>query len=100
MNDRVHKLPGQSRWDNIVLRYGVTSDVSLMEWRGEILTDDFDQGSRRKGSIVVKNNQMEVVRRYNTSSMPGRCLGKARVCPHRVLNWLSSQWSSPTTEFT
>ena len=65
MNDRVHKLPGQSRWDNIVLRYGVTSDVSLMEWRGEILTDDFDQGSRRKGSIVVKNNQMEVVRRYN-----------------------------------
>ena len=65
MNDRVHKLPGQSRWDNIVLRYGVTSDVSLMEWRGEILTDDFGRNSRRKGSIVVKNNQMEVVRRYN-----------------------------------
>jgi phage tail-like protein len=65
MNDRVHKLPGQSRWDNIVLRYGVTNDVSLMEWRGEILMDDFGRESRRKGSIVVKNNQMEVVRRYN-----------------------------------
>ena len=65
MNDRVHKLPGQSRWDNIVLRYGVTNDVSLMEWRGEILSDDFGSSCRRKGSIVVKNNQMEVVRRYN-----------------------------------
>lgn len=65
MNHRVHKLPGQSRWENIVLRYGVTNDVSLMAWRGEVLSDDFGQGNRRNGSIVVKNNQMEVVRRYN-----------------------------------
>ncbi len=65
MNHRVHKLPGQSRWENITLRYGVTSDTTLLEWRGEILNDEFDAGSRRNGSIVVKNNQMEVVRRYN-----------------------------------
>ncbi len=65
MNHRVHKLPGQSRWDNIVLRYGVTNDVSVMQWRGEVLSDDFGSGNRKSGSIVVKNNQMEVVRRYN-----------------------------------
>lgn len=65
MNHSVHKLPGQSRWDNIQLRYGVTSDVALIKWRGEILQDDFGEGSRRNGSIVLKNNSMEVVRRYN-----------------------------------
>lgn len=65
MNHRVHKLPGQSRWENVVLRYGVTNDVSLMSWRGEILSDEFGKGSRRNGSIVVKNNQMETVRRYS-----------------------------------
>jgi phage tail-like protein len=65
MNHRVHKLPGQSRWENLQLRYGVTGDVSLLKWRNEILNDEFDFGKRRKGSIVVKNNQMEVVRRYN-----------------------------------
>ncbi|MEL6344072.1 MAG: phage tail protein [Myxococcota bacterium] len=65
MNDRVHKLPGQSKWENITLRYGVTSDTSLLGWRGEILNDDFGGDARRNGSIVVKNNQMEVVRRYN-----------------------------------
>ncbi|MCB9776965.1 MAG: phage tail protein [Alphaproteobacteria bacterium] len=65
MNHRVHKLPGQSRWENLVLRYGVTNDISLMKWRGEILDDSFGKGSRRNGSIVVKNNQMETVRRYN-----------------------------------
>jgi phage tail-like protein len=64
MNHRVHKLPGQSRWENLQLRYGVTGDVSLLKWRSEILSDDFAAKKRRRGSIVVKNNQMEVVRRY------------------------------------
>ncbi|MFZ5475681.1 MAG: phage tail protein [Myxococcota bacterium] len=63
VNHTVHKLPGQTRWDNIVLRAGVTSDTSLMAWRDEILQDDF--GNRRNGSIVMKTLQMEEVRRYN-----------------------------------
>jgi phage tail-like protein len=65
MNHRVHKLPGQSRWDNLQLRYGVTRDVSLLKWRDEILQDRWGADKRRNGSIVVKNNQMNVVRRYN-----------------------------------
>lgn len=65
MNHRVHKLPGQSRWDNIQLRYGVTSDASLLQWRDEILQDEFGGKSRRNGSIIIKNNSMQPVRRYN-----------------------------------
>ena len=63
MNDRVHKLPGQSRWGNITLRYGVTSDTSLLQWRNEVLVDDF--AKRRNGSIVMKTLEMKEVRRYN-----------------------------------
>lgn len=63
MNHRVHKLPGQSRWENITLRYGVTSDTSLLSWRNEILDDGFK--ARRNGAIIVKNNAMEEVRRYS-----------------------------------
>jgi len=65
MNHRVHKLPGQSAWDNLQLRYGVTGDVSLLGWRGDVIDDNFGQDMRKNGAIVVKNNQMEVVRRYN-----------------------------------
>jgi phage tail-like protein len=65
MNDRVHKIPGQSKWENITLRYGVTSDTSLLGWRNEILQDQFQEDKRRNGSIVLKDNQMQVVRRYN-----------------------------------
>ena len=39
MNFRVHKLPGQSRWENVTLRYGVTTDTTLLQWRDEILQD-------------------------------------------------------------
>lgn len=68
MNHRVHKLPGQSRWENITLRYGVTGDATMLQWRGDILQDKFKADSRRNGAIVVKNNNMQVVRRYNFKS--------------------------------
>ncbi len=63
MNHRVHKLPGQSRWENITLRYGVTSDTTLLSWRNEILQDEYSL--RRNGSVVMKTLQLEEVRRYN-----------------------------------
>lgn len=65
MNHRVHKLPGQSKWENLQLRYGVTGDVSLLGWRGDVIGDNFGQDMRKNGAIVVKDNQMQVVRRYN-----------------------------------
>ena len=63
MNHRVHKLPGQSRWENLVLRYGVTGDTGLLEWRQELLEDGFSK--RRNGAIILKNLAMEEVRRYS-----------------------------------
>jgi phage tail-like protein len=65
MNYAVHKLPGQSKWENIQLRYGVSQSTTLLGWRDQILQDSFTAGSRLNGAIVVKNNQMQVVRRYN-----------------------------------
>ena len=64
VNDRVHKLPGQSKWENIQLRYGVTSDTSLLGWRNDVLQDSFTR-ILKNGSIILKNNKMETVRRYN-----------------------------------
>lgn len=66
LNQYVHKLPGMSRWENITLRYGVTSDTTLMEWRNMVLQDQFDDGDfRRSGAIVLKNLNNEEVRRYS-----------------------------------
>jgi phage tail-like protein len=41
VNHATHKFPGQSKWDNIVLRYGVTSDMSMLGLREYILNDEY-----------------------------------------------------------
>ncbi len=64
-NFRVHKFPGQSRWENITLKYGTTSDTTLLEWRNEILQDEFSKDQRRNGAIVMYNMEMEEVRRFD-----------------------------------
>ena len=56
LNARVHKVPGQTRWENIVLKYGMSSDTYLVEWRNEILNDQF--GNRRNASIIVLDNSL------------------------------------------
>ncbi len=63
LNGFVHKFPGQTRWENIVLRYGVTGDATLQTWAEEVLQDNF--AARRSGKIVIKRLNGSVVRRYS-----------------------------------
>lgn len=66
VNGRVHKLPGQTRWENITLRWGSTFETSLIEWREQVLHDGFGgENFRRNGSIIMRDNDMQEVRRYN-----------------------------------
>jgi len=66
LNDRVHKFPGQSKWENITLRWGVTSNVDMLNWRAAVLQDKFHEDEFwRNGSIVLKGQDGAEVRRYN-----------------------------------
>ena len=46
LNHATHKIPGQSRWENIILKSGVSSDSSLMTLREMILNDAYDSASQ------------------------------------------------------
>lgn len=46
VNHATHKIPGQSRWENITLKSGVSSDASLMTLRDMILSDSYDSASQ------------------------------------------------------
>jgi phage tail-like protein len=52
-NERVHKLVGQSRANNIVLTNGYIIDPSLFKWREEIAARPNDAIKRRSGSIIA-----------------------------------------------
>ena len=56
------KLPGLTRYANIVLRRGVTQDRELWDWRKNIVDGNPD---RRNGSIILLDDQRQQVVRWN-----------------------------------
>jgi phage tail-like protein len=65
VNHMVHKLPGQSRYENIIMKFGVTGSVDLLEWRNMILKDQFDDPElKRNGAIILRSNDGEEVMRW------------------------------------
>lgn len=71
LNGRTHKRPGQSRWENIVLRYATNASSFMLEWRDKFLQDQFENRLKYSGSIALKNNRGDVVRRWHfTNAWP------------------------------
>jgi phage tail-like protein len=60
----VRKLPGLTKYANIVLRRGVTQDNQLWQWRRAI-----EQGTpdRRSGAIVLLDDERNPVKRWRFS---------------------------------
>jgi phage tail-like protein len=58
----VRKLPGLTKYANIVLRRGITQDAELWNWRKNIIEGKAD---RRNGSIVLLDGEGNVVVRWN-----------------------------------
>jgi phage tail-like protein len=67
LNGRTHKRPGQSRWENIVLRYATNASTTLLEWRDEFVRDEFRlrRDGENSGAIVMYDNAHEEIRRYS-----------------------------------
>jgi len=61
----VRKLPGLTKYANIVLKHGITQDNQLWNWRKAI-----EQGTadRRNGSIVLLDDERNPVRRWHFSN--------------------------------
>ena len=58
----VRKLPGLTKYANIVLRRGITQDPELWNWRQTVVQGKVD---RRNGSIVLLDDDRTEVLRWN-----------------------------------
>jgi phage tail-like protein len=68
LNGRTHKRTGQSRWENITLRYATNASTYMLEWRDKYLQDQFEERLKFSGSIALMNNHGDVVRRWHFSN--------------------------------
>ena len=56
------KLPGLTKFGNIVLRRGITKNAELWNWRKSVVEGNID---RRNGSIILLDDKRNEVVRWN-----------------------------------
>lgn len=60
----IMKVPGRLKWENITLKRGITSNMDIWTWRKMVENGDV-QGARADGSIVMYNQSLTEVARWN-----------------------------------
>jgi phage tail-like protein len=61
-NTTVRKLPGVTKYSNIVLKWGLTQDAELYQWHAETIKGNLQ---RKNGSIIALDRQGNEVVRWN-----------------------------------
>jgi phage tail-like protein len=58
------KLPGLNKYSNISLKWGITDDAELWDWRQQVMNGNID-GARKNGSIILMDDTGEEKVRWN-----------------------------------
>jgi phage tail-like protein len=60
----IQKIPGRMKWQDITLKRGITSAMDIWAWR-KLVEDGKVQEARKNGSIVMFDQQLTEVARWN-----------------------------------
>ena len=60
----VQKIPGRLKWENIVLKRGITDNLDIWDWRKKV-EDGKVEEARMNGSIVMMDQELKPVARWN-----------------------------------
>ncbi|MBQ8680589.1 MAG: phage tail protein [Treponema sp.] len=71
----IHHFQGRTRYPNLILEKGISDNDELFNWYKNTLLED-RKLERKTGSIVLKNNQDEEIKRWNFfKAFPCRWIG-------------------------
>jgi phage tail-like protein len=62
--ERIQKIPGRLKWENISLKRGITDNMDIWDWREQVVQGNVEE-ARHNGSIVMFNQALEEVARWN-----------------------------------
>jgi len=60
----IQKVPGRLKWENIVLKRGITDSMDIWDWRKKVEDGNVDE-ARANGSIVMMDQHLNPVARWN-----------------------------------
>jgi len=62
--ERVMKIPGRLKWENVTLKRGITNNMDIWSWRDQVVQGKVDD-ARRNGSIIMFDQTLTEVARWN-----------------------------------
>lgn len=71
----VKKVPGRMKWNNIILRRGITDAMDMWKWRKLVEQGNVD-AARKNGSIVMYDTTAKEIARWNfVNAWPSKLTG-------------------------
>jgi len=71
----IQKIPGRLKWQDITLKRGITDSMDMWDWRELVVQGKVDD-ARKNGSIVMFNQSLEEVARWNfENAWPSKVTG-------------------------
>jgi phage tail-like protein len=71
----LRKVPGRMKWNNIVLKRGITDAMDMWDWRGQVEQGKVED-ARKNGSITMHNQNGDAVARWDfVSAWPSKITG-------------------------
>lgn len=71
----IQKIPGRLKWENVTFKRGITENMDIWDWRETVVQGQVDD-ARRNGSIVMFNQSLEEVARWNfENAWPSKVTG-------------------------
>jgi phage tail-like protein len=62
--EAVLKIPGRLKWQNIVLKRGITNNMDIWDWRKKVEDGDVNT-ARSNGSVIMFDRNYKEVARWN-----------------------------------
>src|SRR5690606_19780692 len=70
--DFVKKQPGRMKYNDITLSQGITTNMSIWNWRNQVENGD-DAGARKNGSITQFNHLLQPIAKWDfTNAWPSK----------------------------
>ena len=63
-HETLMKVPGRMKWENVVLKRGITQNMDIWDWRKKV-EDGNVKDARMNGSVIMFDSTLKEVARWN-----------------------------------
>jgi phage tail-like protein len=71
----IQKMPGRLKWEDVVLKRGITADLGIWDWRQKVEEGQMDQARANCSVVMMDTNGQDVARWDLVNAWPSKVTG-------------------------